>query len=346
MVPLKKAHGSGAVAERFPDTGRPEVRCDALPHMVRSMTDSEQADRQQVVYVITGDSLASASRYVDGACLSIHSLRRFHPSASVVCACDRPIHAYIRAAAHPLADLVDGWIDFPDADGGPVHRSRSIKTSLRQRIGGPFVYLDADTLVSGPLDELFASPTDVGFTVDRFFPEAPGSFPAWLRPFYDRLEWQPTARYFSGGIFHAADTPAAAALFSAWHASWRRTVEIGIVSDQPSLNRAIATTPHAMTEYPESFNWFVGRADREIGADTRVISFLASQEAVAASYEGLLERFAVDHTVDSDRLVALTSAGASYVRQRKSFARRLRERFSVGMKFLATRHGLRDPRRE
>jgi len=314
--------------------------------MVRSMTDSEQADRQQVVYVITGDSLASASRYVDGACVSIHSLRRFHPSVSVVCACDRRIHACIRAAAHPLADLVDLSIECPDADGGPVHRSRAIKTSLRQRIEGPFVYLDADTLVSGPLDELFGSPTDVGFTVDRFFPDAPGSFPAWLRPFYDRLQWRPTVRYFSGGIFHAADTPAAAALFSAWHASWRRTVEIGIVSDQPSLNRAIATTPHAMTEYPESFNWFVGRADREIGADTRVISFLASQEAVAASYEGLLERFAVDHTVDIDRLVALTSAGASYVRQRKSFARRLRERLAVGMKFLATRHGLRDPRRE
>ncbi len=310
------------------------------------MSDSDPPERQQVVDVIAGDSLAAARRYVDGACLSIYSLRRFHPSASVVCVCDRPIHGLIRAAAHPLAELVDRLIECPDAGGGPVHRSRHIKTTLRQRIGGALVYLDADTLVCGPLDKLFASPTDVGFTVDRFFPEAPGFFPAWLRPFYSRLEWPPTARYFSGGIFHAADTPAAAALFAAWHTSWRQTVEIGIVSDQPSLNRAIATTPHSMTEYPESFNWFVGRADRETSAETRVISFLASQEDLAASYEALLERFAADRTIDIDRLVALTSPGARFIQQRKSFARRLRERVALEIKFLSVRHGLRDPRRD
>lgn len=112
------------------------------------------------------------------------------------------------------------------------------------------------------------------------------------------------------------------------------------------MNRAIATTPHSITEYPESFNWFVGRADREIDADTRVISFLASQRAMAASYEALVGRYAVDRTIDIDRLVALTSPGASYGRQTQPFARRLRERLAVGMKFLATRHGLRDPRRE
>lgn len=302
--------------------------------------------RQQIVYVIAGDSLASARRYVDGACLSIHSLRRFHPTAWVVGVCDQHIHAAVRDTRHPFPDLFDRWIECPDASGGPVNRSRHIKTSLRQRIEGPFISIDADTLVCGPLDELFENPNDVGFTIDRFFPDAPGSFPAWLRPFYSRLGWPPTTRYFSGGIFQASDTPAAAALFSAWHASWRQTVEIGIVSDQPSLNRAIATTPHSMTEYPESFNWFVGRADQETTADTRVISFLASQHEMAASYETLLQRFAVDRTVDHDRLVELTSPGTVFVRQRKAWSRQLWERVAVGIKFMATRYRLRDPRGE
>jgi len=166
--------------------------------------------RQQIVYVIAGDSLASARRSVDGACLSIHSLRRFHPTASVICACDQHIYAAVRDTRHPLPDLGDRLIDCPDASGGTVHRSRQIKTSLRQRIEGPFISIDADTLVCGPLDELFGNPNDVGFNIDRFSPDAPGCLSTWLIPFYSRLGWPPTARYFSGGIFQASDTSAAA----------------------------------------------------------------------------------------------------------------------------------------
>ena len=154
-----------------------------------------QSANQQVVYVITGDTLEAAQRYVAGACLSMYSLRRFHPAASLVCACDRGIYKALHATTHPLLNLVDRLIECPDASGGPVHRSRFIKTSLRGRIAGPFVYIDADTLISGPLDELFESQTDVGFTVDGFFPASPGAFPDWLMPFYRRLGWSLTDRY-------------------------------------------------------------------------------------------------------------------------------------------------------
>ena len=301
---------------------------------------------QQVVYVIAGDSLKAAQRYVAGACLSIYSLRRFHPAASLVCVCDRRIYQDLHATKHPLLTLVDRLIECPDASGGPVHRSRHIKTSLRRRLAGPFVYIDADTLIAGPLDELFESQTDVGFTVDRFFPASPGVFPDWLTPFYRRLDWSPTDRYFSGGIFHVSTTAAADALFAAWHELWRQTVAIGIVSDQPSLNRAIDTTPHSMTLYPESFNHLVGRVDQELPRDTRVISFLASQKAMALSYERLISRFVVDHTVDMEQIIALTSAGTAYPRQHKGWSQLLLERLIVGVKFRATRYGLRNPRSE
>ena len=319
------------------------MRCVARPE---SQKNTMHSAHQQVVYVITGDSLQAAQRYVAGACLSMHSLRRFHPAASLVCACDRRMYQALHATSHPLLTLVDRLIECPDVSGGPVHRSRSIKTSLRGRLDGPFVYIDADTLISGPLDELFESQTDVGFTVDRFFPASPGAFPDWLMPFYSRLGWIPTDRYYSGGIFHVSTTAAADTLFSAWHALWRQTVAIGIVMDQPSLNRAIATTPHSMTLYSQSFNHFVGRVDQELPPDTRVISFLASQKTMALSYERLISRFVVDHVVDMEHIIALTSAGASYPRQRQGWSQLLLERLLVGSKFQATRYGLRDPRSE
>ena len=101
-----------------------------------------------------------------------------------------------------------------------------------------------------------------------------------------------------------------------------------------------------MTLYPESFNHFVGRVDQELPRDTRVISFLASQKAMALSYERLISRFVVDHTVDMEQIIALTSAGTAYPRQHKRWSQLLLERLIVGVKFRATRYGLRNPRSE
>lgn len=310
------------------------------------MGSSESTDEQQIVYVISGESLAAARRYVDGACLSIHSLRRYHPKAKVVCACDHQIYGAIHADSHPLRALIDKLVLCGDADGGPVHRSRHIKTSLRRRLKGPFVYLDADTLVCGVLDELFANEGDVGLTVDQFFPDAPGSFPTWLEPFYDRLSWVPSPRYFSSGVMHVSDTPAAAALFSAWHDLWKQTVKIGVVSDQPSLNRAICSTPHRLVEYPDAYNLFVGRASQQINASTRVIAFLASKTEMALSYEQLLAQFSTTQQVEMELLSTLTSIGTTYEKQVLAWPRRIWQRLAAGMRFRATQCGMHDPRGE
>jgi hypothetical protein len=62
----------------------------------------------------------------------------------------------------PLFDEADKVIAFDTPDGDDGSCSRFVKTSLRNSLSGPFLFLDCDTLVSKNLSELFCIDTDIG----------------------------------------------------------------------------------------------------------------------------------------------------------------------------------------
>lgn len=299
----------------------------------------------QCVYVLTGNGLEPAARYVRGLSLSVQSLRRFHPDAVVHCLCDSTLYRELVATRHPLGRMVDHLVECPDAVGGPVHRSRWIKTSLRSRLEGRFVYLDADSVVAGSLDRLAQMSAGLGITLDAFFPDAAGQFPAWLRPHYRRLGWPPTERYYSGGILCVDDTPALQRLFGAWHEGWHQTVRIGLVIDQPSLNRAIQREEPDLELLPETYNFLVGRDDRTVPEAVRVLAFLASQpDQMHERYQAALAAVETD-TVALETLIA---AGTPLRRSTRAWpwprewSRRMREALAQA----TARAGLRDATRE
>ena len=209
---------------------------------------------KQVVYVLTGVSETKGLRLAAGTQLSIMSLRNIHPDAVVLCLCDQDTERFLLKAKHPLCHLASQIISCHDAVGGPVHRSRFLKTTMRRRVSGPFIYLDSDTVVVGPLDELFDCPTDLGLTLDLYFKDAPGTFPSWLASHYKRLGWTPTRRYFNSGVLFVADTDAAQYFFHEWNQLWLLTVRDGLTIDQAALNRAVETARPQIQVYSEFYN--------------------------------------------------------------------------------------------
>jgi hypothetical protein len=138
-----------------------------------------------------------------------------------------------------------------------------------------------------------------------------------------------------------AATSAAARLFDAWHANWITTVSVGIVSDQPSLNRAIATGDAEIGVLPERFNHTVGRSAFTVSSDTRVLSFLASRrDAMATAYVGLIERFSAFGDVRPEDIAAVTSEGVSYARHDLPVVGDLRRRLAERVGRAAARFGL------
>jgi hypothetical protein len=314
--------------------------------MARCNTDvGAKTAAMQVVYVASGEAGRSGRRTIAGLMLSAVSLRRFHPAAKIICICDIAMGNAVSGAGSPLRRLVDDVLVVPDLAGGPVCRSRHLKTTLRERLEGSFLYLDTDTVVTGSLEELFSAGGDIAMALDVFFRETPGMFPRWLAEHYARLGWLPTKRYFTSGVMRVADSPAARALFAAWHDLWIEGLREGLAVDQPALNRAIEVVGADVVCLPECDNWLVVDPSRAIPTDARIVHFCRTHGPIAVEYEAFLDRATDGNAIDADALAAAFQPGSSLAWRApqpwSEMMRRVREWLQRG----AARQGWLDIRR-
>jgi hypothetical protein len=251
------------------------------------------------VFIITGDRRAQAARYQLAARAAMMSVRHFHPQTPIVCLCDPPTTAAIADTPEVWSGLLDHVIPCPDATGGPTHRSRFIKTSLRQRLTGPCVFLDCDTFLLQDIGDLLACDGDLGVTADAYFTTNPGGFPAWARPLYDEHGWTPGLRYFNTGVMFIADTPRCHQLFDTWHQRYEEALTSGMLVDQPAFNAAIQDVKPKVVEFPETFNFTCGREPRQVPDAARLIHvFQSNRTTTLPAYTSVL--------ADLDRGVPLT----------------------------------------
>lgn len=119
--------------------------------------------------------------------------------------------------------------------------SRALKSSVRELIEGPFIFLDSDTwvcvnLAGAPLPRCdFAAAADV----TGVWPA--GEFPEWATEPFRRCGWSyGGGAYRNSGVMLWNDTPAARRLGARWKEMWKQGYAAGVKNDQPSLNFALS----------------------------------------------------------------------------------------------------------
>ena len=224
---------------------------------------------QQYVYVLsTGEDLT----YADLTFLSVLSLKYCEPAARVNVVTDVSTRAVLKQNDHPLIPLVDGWHEFEVA-GNSAERSRLLKTTLRSRIAGQFVFLDADTVVVDSPAELFKPPHEIAMVQDQHEGHAYPGFPDWLIPHFQRLGWSwPTVSYYNSGVIVVPDDVNTHRLFVEWHERWAEFSRLGMLYDQPALNYAIQRLETPVRELPQKFNAMV-RVDERYRRDAVILHF-------------------------------------------------------------------------
>ncbi len=261
----------------------------------------------QILFVLTGAGAPEKlSRYSAGLALAAMTAKLFHPDVPVVCLGDEYGERLLGASSSRVADFVDRFIPCPDATGGPVHRSRVIKTTLRQRVRGPFVFLDTDTALIGDIQPLLACDSPVGLTLDSWFPEAVGEFPKWCCGVYRELGWSyPTPSYYNSGVMFADESHDSYALFKEWHERYSRSVALGINLDQPSFNSAVQQLGTRIRVYPEEYNFFCGQTPKPIPSSARLLHVCSSLQATRIpAYEEAIATLQNGGEVDASELVA------------------------------------------
>jgi hypothetical protein len=172
--------------------------------------------------------------------ISISSLRHFNPTCFVTVALDSISFNNLSSKRDPLLSDSDAVLEVTTPEGSPQFRNRFVKTTLREHIKGPFLFLDSDTLIRSDISEIFTPNADIKGSLNHSHEN-----PLWQVYHYDidtlaLMNWSALkSQYINGGLIFYNDTLKSHEFGRQWHTNWLASYDkTGSPKDQPALNAA------------------------------------------------------------------------------------------------------------
>lgn len=191
--------------------------------------------RTKILYSVVSNA---ADYYLEQTLMSAYTLRLYNKDAYVAVVVDDTTRESMTGKRAEILKYVNEVISITvPSKYSKVQISRFLKTSLRKYVKGDYLFIDSDTLITAPLDEIDLFSFDIGATADKHVNI--GLHP--MKFFLNQcslvagfnLDYE--APYFNSGVFYVKDTPQTHKFYDAWHHNWQETVLKGINSDQASL---------------------------------------------------------------------------------------------------------------
>lgn len=174
--------------------------------------------------------------YVEQAYVSIFSLHYHNPKAEIVIATDKETYENL-TRNNKIFKSIQNFIIIKTPDCfTSKQKSRFIKTSLRLKISGDFVYLDVDTIILGELKDLFNIDCHIGAVKDCH-----GILKYNFQySYYLELTQNKSVRikdYYNTGVLIVKDSNKSRLFFYEWHKKWLHEFKKNdYIDDQPSFN--------------------------------------------------------------------------------------------------------------
>ena len=210
--------------------------------------------------------LASSGKdwYPEMTYISASCVRRLDRDARITILMDANTYNTPRREPFDVRCLADHLVRVEIELDGPEQRSRFLKTSMRQLVDGPFLFLDSDTLPIRPFREIFDNTASMSAALDRNNDNPEPHFPESAGRLFLEAGWtSPLPNYYNSGVIHFSDQEEARALGVEWHRRWRILYErFREHRDQPALNSAIHALNIHPRVFPIQYNAMVGVATR------------------------------------------------------------------------------------
>lgn len=213
----------------------------------------------QIVYVVISNS---QDIYFEQVWASAWSLKHYNPDAHVIVLTDKETRETIysderKESLNYIDEIVT--VDF-DSDYSNKERSRWIKTNMRSLITGDFLFIDADTIITGSLDDIDNLSCSIGAVLDSHCHSKEISDTVVFQDMYiDRLRNIFGMTYdgqdvFNSGVLYVKDNKVAHDFFRAWHDNWLKSNSAGIVLDQLPLLKTNIDFGQIITEISGMYN--------------------------------------------------------------------------------------------
>lgn len=187
---------------------------------------------------------------------SAYSLRQFHPDASVCLVVDWQTHEYVRRYSefcNLFTEIIS--VEVPE-HYGRKEKSRELKTKSRLFVEGPMLFLDNDTIVCKPLDEIDNLSCDIAAVPETHLPllEMPFSPLGAVKTAFD-IDVSDSKYYFNSGVIYAADNDRTRVFFKRWNENWTYSCfEKGVSQDEPAFLKTNRESENVIQELPGIYN--------------------------------------------------------------------------------------------
>lgn len=231
----------------------------------------------KIVYVVTSNI---NDYYLEQTLISILSLRIHNPSATVILVVDDSTYQIIINTRKKLYNAVTRIVVAPTPkDFNNVQKSRFIKTSLRKLIDGDFLFIDSDTVISAPLDDIDNIQASVAAVKDKHLDIGNHNWKNLIENWANFVNWELTPKdnvYFNSGVFYVKDDELAHKLYEKWHQFWLESNEKGLSIDQPVLGKANSICGHIIKELPGIWNCQILENGLRFLNEAKIIHFFSS----------------------------------------------------------------------
>lgn len=204
--------------------------------------------------------------YCEQCMISIMSARRNSPKSKIALLLDEDTEICLKnhCARKKIFDMVDECVSVPRPQNfSGMETSRYLKTSMRKFIKGDFLYIDSDTIVSSPLDDVENVSFDFGAVLDQHMNLSQSSHAIISRQHIVKVsgikELGLCERYFNGGVLWVRDCESNYKFFEDWNKNWMMSRLKGIKTDMPALMLTNYQNENSICELGGEWNcqvWF------------------------------------------------------------------------------------------
>jgi len=192
--------------------------------------------KTKIVYIVVSDK---SDNYLEQALLSVFSLRKHNPEATVELVIDKDTATTLTGKRGEIKTYVNQvtTVDVPESFT-KGQKSRWLKTNLRNLIKGDFLYLDNDTIITDSLGAIDQFDGIIGAVKDQHTPiglnEDKDIIRLWAQQ--DGWTYADDLVYFNGGVMFVRDSEFTHAFFQEWNKRWQNSIiKYPRLIDQSSL---------------------------------------------------------------------------------------------------------------
>ena len=209
----------------------------------------------KIIYVIVSDE---TDTYLEQALISVYSARQQNQDAHISIVIDDLTAETIINKREEIKKYIDDTIviNIP-GEHSKAYRSRFIKTNLRNLVKGDFLFIDTDTIICNPLNDI----DDISWDIcavrelnkhNKFSDEEPWMYQLAQKVGIEKELWGEP--YFNSGVMYVKDTESTHNLYDKWHQYWQDYTQKGLHTDQTPLSMANKIEGHPIHLIDDTWN--------------------------------------------------------------------------------------------